>query len=118
MIPDKQLFDYISKTQITHFNPIIANGLAVEHLKLAEEYLDSIIKCAAKDFPEGLTYDGMFSCTPEETYAEITRTKNSKRLYEITPSDVYLIKLHFSWEGQRLKPRPIFLPFVRRGGLM
>lgn len=115
---DQSLFSHISKTQITHFNPLIADGLAVEHLRHAEEYLDSIIRCAAKDLPDGFTYDGMFHCTPEETYAEITRTKNSKRMFEIARSDIYLVKLFFSWEGQRLKPRYLFLPFATRGGLI
>jgi hypothetical protein len=115
---DQSLFNFIDETLTTKFNPLICNGLAVEHLKYAEDFLDGIIRCAAKDFPPGLSYDGMFSCLPEETYAEITRKKNSKRMYEITRSDTYMVKLMFSWQGERMTPRNIFLPFVTRGGLM
>lgn len=115
---DNTLFSHINKTQITQFNPLITEGLAVEYLKHVEPYLDNRIRCLSRDFPPGLTYDGMSQCTPEETYKEITRRKNNKQQYEIAPSDIYMVKLHFSWQGKKLFPRNIFLPFVRSGGLM
>lgn len=100
-------------------NPIIANGLAVEHMKGSElqRYVHAIFQSAAKGFPEGLTYDGCQRTTPHEEFQETTKKKGTnKRQYDTARSDIYMMKYLFSYKGERLPPRYMYLPFVSDAG--
>ena len=97
-------------------NPDIANGIAVKHLKQADEYIDSILANVSKDFPPGLVYVGCERCTPLEEFAEVTKQRNSKRVFDIARSDLYLMRYNFKYNGVDIKPRYIFLPYVGAGG--
>lgn len=113
---DKKLFDYIH-TQQPKFNPILAKGLAVEQMKLVEQYIDRIIRCAEPGFPEGLRYVGCSRCTPAEEYAVATTKRGGRQTYELTRSDIYLCKYTFSYFGEDIK-RYLYLPFVSESGLI
>jgi hypothetical protein len=97
-------------------NPIIANGLAVEHMKHVEEYVDTIFRSAAKGFPEGLTYHGCRRCTPQEEYAMVTRKKGTRQTFDVARSDLYMMQYFFKYKGQDLDPRYLYLPFVTDAG--
>lgn len=102
-------------------NPLLANGLAVTHMKDVEQYLDQVFKSAAKSFPMELTYGGYQRCTPEEEFQRITRVitgpdKKPKRRWNVARSDVYLVKFFFNFKGVALPPRYLYLPFVSDGG--
>lgn len=112
---DKRLFDKIHD-QMPHFNPIIADGLAVSQLPNAEAFIDQIFSSVSKGFPLGLKYDGYSRCTPKEEYDEITNKRGTKRYCEISRSDMYLLKYMFSFNGKPLYPRYIYLPFVNDAG--
>lgn len=113
---DRKLFEILDE-KAPKFNPIVANGLAVEHMRMAEQYIDRIFRCAETGFPEGLKYLGSQRCTPAEQYAEIIRKRNSRRYYEIAHSDIYMMKYLFEFEGEEIK-RYLFLPYVKDGGLI
>jgi hypothetical protein len=115
---DNNLFSYINKKEIVPFNPQVIEGLSVEYMQRVEEYLCACINMLVRDFPQGLKYEGYSVATPEETYREITRRKNNKQQYEIATTDTYMIKLQFSFNGHMFYPHCLFLPFVRKGGLM
>lgn len=95
-------------------NPLLANGLATEHMRHVESYVDNVFKSTAKGYPEGFTYCGWRHCTPQEEYNEITR-KRIKRQYDVARSDVYYIKLLFKYKGDEIV-RFLALPFVSTGG--
>jgi hypothetical protein len=97
-------------------NPKIGNGLAVEHMKKVEKYVDTVFKSAAKGFPEGLVYHGGERCTPQEEFEENTKMKNNKRVFDVAQSHIYMMKYHFSYKGERMKPRYMYLPFVGDAG--
>src|SRR5687768_11868342 len=86
-------------------NPQIGNGLAVEHMKQCEKYLDDVFKAAAKGFPEGLLYLGSERCTPQEEFDENTKIKGNKRVFDVARSDIYMVKYLFSYKGVPLPPR-------------
>lgn len=115
---DNSIFAHIQETRIPKFNPLIAEGLAVEHLRNIEKYVDRIMHCAAAGFPKDLVYHGLERCSPTDAYNDITRKKNNRRTYEIAESNVYMVKLMFSFGKEKLPPRYMYLPYVNSGGLM
>jgi hypothetical protein len=99
-------------------NPLIANGLAVEHMQEIHvvKYIDSVFKSAAKGFPEGLTYEGCRRCTPQEEFNEASRKKgNNKRMFDVAVSQLYMMKYFFMYKGQEIV-RYMYLPFVGDSG--
>jgi hypothetical protein len=97
-------------------NPVLANGLAIEHMKQVETYVDQVFRSAAKGFPPGLVYVKPERCTPQEEYDEISKIKNAKREFDVARSDIYMMKYHFTYQGQPLPPRYLSLPFVGDAG--
>lgn len=114
---DKKLFDYIEE-HTPKFNPIIANGLAVQQFQYIENYVDRIIRCAEPGFPEGLRYERYQRCTPHEEYGVTTAKRNNRHTYELTRSDLYMVKYIFTYHGEELKPRYLYLPFVKDAGII
>lgn len=115
---DVRIFNEVQK-QVPKFNPVVCNGLAYAHMEKAEQYIDNVFRCAAHSFPEGLVYVGYSRCSPQEEYDVITaRRNNNKRSIEMTRSDLYLVKYSFTYQGQPLKPRYLYLPFVSDAGMI
>jgi hypothetical protein len=99
-------------------NPHVANGLAVQHLDTVQDYIDSIFRSTASDFPMGLKYTGCRRCTPEEEYLEMTRNKSSKESFEVSKSDVFLMEYKFEFNGVPIKSKYLFLPYVGQAGII
>ncbi len=114
---DTRLFDFIHE-KTPKFNRVICDGLAVEHLKFVEEYVDRLLRSAQASFPRGLIYHGYARCTPWEQYMTSTRMRSSKRSYEISRSDVYLVKYMFRYHGNDIRPMFLYLPYVTDGGII
>jgi len=114
---DAKLFDFI-QSKCPKMNTAITRGLACAQLAHAEAYIDRIMRCAEDGFPPGLKYLGYQRCTPKEAYEFASAKKNNKQTFEFTKSDIYLVKYFFSWNGEELKPRYIYLPFVSEAGLI
>lgn len=117
---DARLFDHIQR-KCESFNRTITRGLAVEAMKEVEQYVDRLWRCAEVDFPPQLRYVRGVRCTPQEEYNVLTArrsTSNNRMYYDFSRSDMYLMKYIFEFEGEELKPRYLFLPFVSEGGLI
>jgi hypothetical protein len=101
-------------------NPQLANGIACTHLQeqSIERYVNDIFKAAAAGFPPGLTYDGCRRCTPVEEYAQSTKKKGNRYVFDVARSDVFLMKYGFSYMGKPLPPKYLFLPFVSDAGII
>lgn len=116
---NKQIFAEIEKNRVPAFNPTVCNGLAVSHIKQVERYIDNIFRCAEVGLPEGLVYRGYSRCTPQEEYNVMSsRRNNNRRCIEMSRSDVYLVKYNFSFHGEELRPRFLYLPFVSDGAMI
>lgn len=103
--------------RIPRINETIANGLAVKDMQYVEHYVDDIIRCAEKNFPEGLKYIDWRKLTPVDEYIKATEPRGSRSQYEVARNDVYMIELIFEWHGERIT-KPIYLPFVRDAGMI
>jgi hypothetical protein len=114
---DVELLNLISNS-MPQMNKSILNGLSVEHVKEAENYIRDVFRCASESFPPGLKFLEGRRCTPLEQFKEITRPPKPSRTFEMPRSDVYLMKYSFSLRGIELRPQYIYLPFLSDGGLM
>lgn len=117
---DKQLFAELM-ADAPKFNQDIVQGLATKEMDHIEEYVDRrIFRVAAAEFPPSLEYLYGERCSPEEEDAEILRRQISqkKATFETAPSDMYMMKYHFTFEGKPLQPLYLMLPYVRQGGMI
>jgi hypothetical protein len=100
-------------------NAAVMNGLACLHMKNAEEYIHAVFTGVNKSLQQhGLVYVGYERCTAEEEYMESTKVRNNKRIYDLAPTDIYMVRYMFEFNGKPIPPRYIYLPFVGPGGLM
>lgn len=113
---DKQLLELVSR-EIPDINMDVVEGLAVKELKYVEQYVDTFIRHAEVDFPTGLKYVEYRVLSPVEEYIKITEPRSSRSQFNIARSDVYMIELIFDYEGQKIH-KPLFLPYVRKGGIL
>ena len=111
------LFARLCQIHTPPVNDAIMSGLSVVYMQKTEEYIDKVFSSAARSFPPGLAYVGFERCTPEEEYNEITKVKNNKRIYDLAKSDLYLVKYKFTFEGQPMPDRYIYLPYVNDAGV-
>ena len=114
---DKKLFDLVAAST-PKFNDLVVNGLAVQHMRYVEQYVEKIIRTAEVDFPPELRYVGYRRCTPQEEYAEVTRRLGTQSTFELARSDLYLVKYIFTYNGEELEPVFLYLPFVTDAGLI
>lgn len=96
-------------------NSDIVNGIAIKHMTKAVDYIDSVLRDVSKNFPAGLIYHDKEICTPVEMFEFETAKKNSKRMLDIAPSNLILVKFFFSFNGVRLPPHYMYLPYLNPG---
>lgn len=96
-------------------NPAIGNGLAQQHLREAEHYVESILRAVSRGFPAPFEYVRSVRCTPQQEYDEITRKRGSRRTYDAARSDIYMMKYVFK-NGPDVIERCLHLPFVGDAG--
>ena len=108
---DTDLFEYIQK-QLPKHNHDITRGLACQQLEHVEQYIENIIRCAEVGFPPSLRYVGCHRVTPLEEFNIVTAKRSTKLMYEFSHSDIYLMQYNFEFDGQPMRPRYLFLPFV------
>lgn len=125
---DPQLVKFIN-SDAPQINPDLANGLATVHMAHVCEYIDKVIRSAAIGFPQGMTYDGFRVYDPYEEYRACIKPRNKKRRtkipgaksaggrqYETAQTDFFMVEYGFSYNGEKLQKRPLYLPFVGDGG--
>lgn len=112
---DAVLFNLVDQ-HTPKMNDLVADGWAVHEMRHVEQHVDRIFRTAAEDFPLELKYHGYARCTPYEEFNEITKKQNNQTAYELAPSDLYLVKYMFSFAGEPLEPRFIYLPYCGDAG--
>ncbi len=112
---DRLLMELV-KRETPPTNRDVVDGLAVKTLPFAEQYIDQVFRTASRSFPPGLEYIKCERCTPQEEFNEVTRPKNNRRTVDIIRNDLYMVKYYFSYKGNPLPPRFIYLPFVGEAG--
>lgn len=113
---DNELFTLIGQ-QIPPINEKIGDGLATKVMSEVEEYIDSIIRCAEQDFPDGLVYVDYQPCTPYDEFCKATEDRGGRSYFDIARNDVYMVAYRFTYRGEQIT-RHLYLPYVRDGGLL
>lgn len=111
---DPQLLDGL-KEWIPALNDRIAAGYAKTQLDTVDQDLHEVLQSARKGFPEGLVYEGFERVSPQDTFRFLTTPRNSsstRMQFDLSRTDVFLVKYRFSFEGKPVKDQYIFLPFV------
>lgn len=97
-------------------NDDLASGVATLQLHDAEAYVDRDLRASSEQFPPGLVYEGYKRCTFQEEYQELMRKRDTIYI-ELAQSDFFMVKYLFSYHGQMLEPRFMYLPFSEEANL-
>jgi hypothetical protein len=108
------------KSKTPEMNPVIVNGIATHSLPYALEYIDKIFKWAysTMEMSCGVSYDSYELCTPKEEFEESSRPRGSRRSINVGESSIFMVKFFFSYRGEKLPPKYVYLPFVEDAGSM
>lgn len=110
---DKLLFELLDE-EFPKFNETFCNSITVAHMALVEPYINNVIKCAAVGFPEGLRYEYHARASAKEAFDFATKNNG----FELAESNLYLMKYYFSFNGEMLPPKYIYLPHVSDAGMI
>lgn len=94
------------------------NGMVVHQMRGVEAHINNVWRLAEKGFPEGLRYVDGKRCTPLEQYKEITRPVKPTHRFEMTRSDLFMVKYSFTFNGVPIRPHYINLPFLKDSPLI
>ena len=99
---DQALFSFIAKDS-PKLNPLLANGIAVEHMKSSEKYLDDIFQDVFKLFSGGIKYLGLRRVTPYEEYNQTKKKqgKNKRFVFDLARSDLYMVQVMFKFTDNK-----------------
>ena len=103
---------------VPNFNEKIINGFSSSVVLHAAEYVDRVIQSSMRSTTSGLEYHGYRRLTPKEELETIVSGNGMKKPYDLAGTDIYLIELLFTYNGEKLHGRYLYLPFVKEGGIM
>lgn len=109
------VFDTIEK-----WNPDVMGVLSTKMVPGVLPYLDKIISSAMLSLNKGidLRYEGYKALTPDEEYNVVAAGGKKRMNFDFGRSDVAMIKLMFSFDGEPIPPRNLYIPFVDENGIM
>jgi hypothetical protein len=116
---DVELFDMVQE-QMPKMNRALAEGFAVSQMKTSDYYIDKVWRQAEMSFPPGLKYLGYSRPSPAEEFRIVSSFgRQTKKIYDIARSDVYLVQYRFSLNGEEVKDAVyVFRHYVGEGGIM
>lgn len=114
---DKHAFSIIDQ-EIPKHNRKIVDGLATEEFKRLESYLDQIWRTATAELSPEITFHGLRPCTQREEYQELTRRTGNRNTIELARTNAKMVEIDLRHNGEALPKRYMYIPFVRRGGLI
>jgi hypothetical protein len=115
------------ETKTPQLNPLLAQGLASTDVRHPMEYIDATLKDAAKGFPKGVTYDGYRYLSPNEEFHQVAapmsevnghKQKAEPKMVDLRRNDMRMVELMFSYNGKRLEPRYMQIPYSEQYGLI
>jgi len=120
-VDDNRIFDKrlgkLIDADTPQLNRVLADGIATTSLKHVVSDLDQLWRSASDSFVPGLSYHGIRSCNPREIYMKMTASrKNSKRVYETSRSDVFMVKVLLKYFDEPLPDYYLWLPAPTDGG--
>ncbi len=116
---DKYLMQLI-KSKTPEMNKDVVNGYSTKKLKEAPIYIDKIFRWAYSSMEEfcGIRYEGYEICDPYEEFYYTSKSRSNKRSVNVGESSIYMVKYMFSYKGEPLDPRYLYLPFCEDGNMI
>lgn len=113
---DKSLVD-LAKSITPPFNKKIVDGWVTSEIERCLQEVDMYWKMAVGSLSIPLTYHGYDVCTYKEEYDRRTRRINNQYRFDISRSNIYMVKYYLRYNGEKLLDTYINLPFVEPGGI-
>lgn len=101
------------------FNHRFAGGYAKHEIQKGLNYIDMVMSCAQRSFPEKLVYENPEVCSPETAF-EVFNTiykGDKKYIFDFARNDFYLARLNFNYDGVRF-PIYLYMPFTDDSGVI
>ena len=98
------------------FNHRFVEGYAKHEIQKGLSYIDMVMSCAQRSFPEKLVYENPEVCSPETAF-EVFNTiykGDKKYIFDFARNDFYLARLNFNYDGVRF-PIYLYMPFTVGG---
>lgn len=115
---DLRLHQLISE-QRPRMNYDICNGIAKKQIEEEiEPYINNVFLSASESLTSRFQYIGMQHCTPLEEFREAVRPPKPCRSFELSKSNVYMVKLLFRFDGREMRPRYVYLPYLNDGDII
>lgn len=99
-------------------NKVLAEGYSKSQSVHAMRFLDRFLSGYNDSYPEGIVYQKIRICTPDETIREITKKKYGRHTLEISENDWYLVRIEYTYFNRPLNPIYLYLPLIGPGGTM
>ena len=123
---DRHLQDVISKFSPRE-NYDMMEGMAYKQSEQIMSYIRPVLDSFGRSLPNEMEYLGCEFVSPAEEFRAIFERKSMGRkidpsarnmLYEITRSDLFLIKIKTALRGEDLPDFYLYLPYISRGGMI
>lgn len=114
---DKRVVD-AAAAALGPYNDRILSGISKEQCDWFEVYIRDTWKSAQLSFPEGLVFENMSRVNPYDEFAVATKIKEGKRSYEMSRSDLYMVRYDFSLNSKPLIPKYQYFPYLSDGAIM
>lgn len=103
----------LMKRETPKMNMDIVDGLGGKFLEKAEATVNSAYRSASRSLERyGVKYESCRRCTPQEEFEVASKPRNNRRTFDIAESSVYLMKYKFTFNGEALPDRFMYLPYV------
>lgn len=113
---DDSLID-LAKSITPKFNRKIVDGWVLSEIDECLNEVDMYWRMAIGSLSIPLTYHGYEVCTPKEEYERRSRRINNAFRYDISRSNLYLVKYFLKYNNEKLADVYLNLPFVEDGGV-
>lgn len=119
---DIKMLNHVKDT-LPMVNKEAVDGRIFNTVEANESYVHECMTNLFSSFENGLRYCGWKRCTPEEQWRETVRQprgrfQKGKHQFDLSKSNVYLCKYLFTYNGEPLTPRYLFLPDPQPGNLI
>lgn len=114
----RRIVDNFHETSV-RFNARFAGGFAKHDITKGLSYIDMVMSCAQRSFPEKLVYENPEICSPEKAF-EVFNTLykgDKKYIFDFARNDFYLAQLNFNYDGVRF-PLYLYMPFTDDNGVI
>lgn len=116
---------------VPDLNMDLARGLATVHMRGRYDWIERVLRAAEAGFPKELKYVGYRICTPQEKYQAAIKTRKPRRArskqqqtmkngggrqYETAKTDFSMIELMFTFNGEAMGKRFLYVPFTGSAG--